>query len=168
MPGGQVEWTKNDEPLMTVDDSRRAFRDVVLGLEYREGRLTRHSSILPSLRPLVFAFQSITKVSSTATSSPPICSGRKTVAASRSQTLGSLTSRRRLRDRRRQILQAERLGSMTTAPSARPRARPLSLRLSCAQQSRRPPLARPLMSSSGRAVGQTTSVGSPTSRINRA
>lgn len=36
MPGGQIEWTKDDEPLMTVDESRRVFRDVVLGLEYRQ------------------------------------------------------------------------------------------------------------------------------------
>lgn len=30
-----MEWTLNDEPLMTVDETRRVFRDVVLGLEYR-------------------------------------------------------------------------------------------------------------------------------------
>lgn len=35
MPGGQVAWTMNDEPVMTVDETRRVFRDVVLGLEYR-------------------------------------------------------------------------------------------------------------------------------------
>lgn len=36
MPGGQVEWTKDNQPTMTVDESRSVFRDVVLGLEYCE------------------------------------------------------------------------------------------------------------------------------------
>jgi hypothetical protein len=36
MPGGQIEWTRENEPTMTVDEARSAFRDVVLGLEYRE------------------------------------------------------------------------------------------------------------------------------------
>lgn len=36
MAGGQVEWQDdNKQPTMTVDDARRTFRDVVLGLEYR-------------------------------------------------------------------------------------------------------------------------------------
>lgn len=36
MPGGQIEWAVDNKPLMTVDESRRVFRDVVLGLEYRK------------------------------------------------------------------------------------------------------------------------------------
>lgn len=43
-----MEWTKNDEPLMTVDDSRRAFRDVVLGLEYLHYQGIIHRDIKPA------------------------------------------------------------------------------------------------------------------------
>ena len=36
MAGGQVVWQDdNKQPTMTVDEARRTFRDVVLGLEYR-------------------------------------------------------------------------------------------------------------------------------------
>lgn len=35
MPGGQIEWSRDDEPTMKVEQTRRVFRDVVLGLEYR-------------------------------------------------------------------------------------------------------------------------------------
>lgn len=37
MGGGEVKWRTNDEkPTLTVDQSRRIVRDVILGLEYRE------------------------------------------------------------------------------------------------------------------------------------
>ena len=54
MPGGQVEWTKNDKPTMTVDEARSVFRNVVLGLEYR-----KYSSALgPDAKKLILAFPS--------------------------------------------------------------------------------------------------------------
>lgn len=36
MAGGQIVWQdESKNPTMTVDEARRTFRDVVLGLEYR-------------------------------------------------------------------------------------------------------------------------------------
>lgn len=36
MAGGQVVWQDdNKRPTLTVDEARRTFRDVLLGLEYR-------------------------------------------------------------------------------------------------------------------------------------
>jgi len=37
MEGGEIKWKyENDNPVMTINEARQAFRDVVLGLEYRE------------------------------------------------------------------------------------------------------------------------------------
>lgn len=39
MEGGEVKWKSDDQPptpLLTTEQTRRMFRDVVLGLEYRE------------------------------------------------------------------------------------------------------------------------------------
>jgi len=37
MEGGEIQWKdKHDRPIMSVDEARRIFRDVVLGLEYRK------------------------------------------------------------------------------------------------------------------------------------
>jgi hypothetical protein len=37
MGGGEVRWRDHDDrPLLTVAQTKRIFRDVVLGLEYRE------------------------------------------------------------------------------------------------------------------------------------
>jgi hypothetical protein len=47
MEGGEVKWRTTDErPILTVDQTRRTFRDIVLGLEYR-------SSILVSSRSYI-------------------------------------------------------------------------------------------------------------------
>ncbi|CAJ0751313.1 10218_t:CDS:2 [Entrophospora sp. SA101] len=36
MEGGEIKWKdENDNPLMTINEARQTFRDVVLGLEYR-------------------------------------------------------------------------------------------------------------------------------------
>ena len=37
MEGGEIQWKdENDQPIMSINEARRIFRDVVLGLEYRE------------------------------------------------------------------------------------------------------------------------------------
>lgn len=37
MEGGEIQWkNENDQPVMSIDKARRIFRDVVVGLEYRE------------------------------------------------------------------------------------------------------------------------------------
>lgn len=48
MEGGEVKWRTSDErPILTVDQTRRTFRDIVLGLEYRALRsLIHHADIL--------------------------------------------------------------------------------------------------------------------------
>lgn len=47
MAGGQIVWQDDDKnPTMTVDEARRTFRDVVLGLEYRECLLLDFPSFL--------------------------------------------------------------------------------------------------------------------------
>lgn len=35
--GGEIKWrTNGHEPILSVDQSRRIFRDAILGLEYRK------------------------------------------------------------------------------------------------------------------------------------
>jgi len=54
MAGGQVEWQDdNKQPTMTVDDARRTFRDVVLGLEYRASLLLARFCLRLALAPLL-------------------------------------------------------------------------------------------------------------------
>lgn len=37
MEGGEIRWKdEHENPVMSIDEARRTFRDVVLGLEYRE------------------------------------------------------------------------------------------------------------------------------------
>jgi hypothetical protein len=37
MVGGEIQWKdENDRPVMSTDEARQIFRDVVLGLEYRK------------------------------------------------------------------------------------------------------------------------------------
>lgn len=102
MAGGQIEWQdQNKNPTMTVDEARRTFRDVVLGLEYRTPFFIYFSLSNVSLPParlsqLTRSFshvmQCTTKELSTGTSSPPISSGPKIIPSLRYQILGYLMS----------------------------------------------------------------------------
>ncbi|CAJ0638148.1 8849_t:CDS:2 [Entrophospora sp. SA101] len=42
MEGGEIKWKdENDNPLMTINEARQTFRDVVLGLEYHDTDLAK-------------------------------------------------------------------------------------------------------------------------------
>lgn len=34
--GGEIKWKEGDQPVLSLDQSRRIMRDAILGLEYRE------------------------------------------------------------------------------------------------------------------------------------
>lgn len=92
MAGGQVVWQDvNKRPALTVDEARRTFRDVVLGLEYREWISRFHTERVLTACCLSLFEQSTTKGSSIATLSPPTSSGRRTTRRSRFPTLESRT-----------------------------------------------------------------------------
>jgi serine/threonine protein kinase len=51
MGGGEVKWRDGrDKPILTVDQTRRIIRDVVLGLEYRKRIPIFTSRQLPDYR----------------------------------------------------------------------------------------------------------------------
>ena len=80
MEGGEVAWrTTNGQPTLSVEQSRRIFRDVVLGLEYRQ------LALLPIHILNLNPSQSTTKVSYIETSSPPTCYGLRIDNVSRSR-----------------------------------------------------------------------------------
>ncbi|SCV74107.1 BQ2448_6539 [Microbotryum intermedium] len=52
MSGGQIAWQDdNKQPTMSVDEARRTFRDVVLGLEYCEYAVHYHGIIHRDIKP---------------------------------------------------------------------------------------------------------------------
>ncbi|KZV94709.1 kinase-like protein [Exidia glandulosa HHB12029] len=63
MEGGEIKWRDNDNnPILTVAQTRRIFRDVVLGLEYLHFQGIIHRDIKPS-NLLFSADRSIVKIS---------------------------------------------------------------------------------------------------------
>lgn len=86
MAGGQVVWQDdNKQPTLTVDEARRTFRDVVLGLEYCTF-ISRFSPFTPELKQTCsLVRQCTTKASFIETSSRQISYGQKITAPSRSQ-----------------------------------------------------------------------------------
>lgn len=129
MAGGQVVWQdENRHPTMTVDEARRTFRDVVLGLEYCE--CLRSPFDAQWSTQTLSHVQYTTRASFTATSSQPTCSGPRTTPPSRSRTLACLTCQKRsCVHLLSTTLTVPRV--MTTRPCARLLAVQPSLRPSC-------------------------------------
>ncbi|CAG8755278.1 30706_t:CDS:2, partial [Racocetra persica] len=62
MEGGEIQWKdENDRPVMSVDEARRIFRDVVLGLEYLHHQGIIHRDIKPA--NLLLTADNVVKIS---------------------------------------------------------------------------------------------------------
>lgn len=47
MVGGEVEWRSGNHPILSVDQSRHIFRDVVSGLDYCKKKKKKKIALIP-------------------------------------------------------------------------------------------------------------------------